>query len=299
MDEWVAVPADTHEDTAVGVALVTSSCKDRCLLDGSTPVSSALARHGERVCHSMTLAFEVVVALLNVAGLPWIVRSVRLGLRQASDSLFVRDCPSKALVSRWRAELGVVRGSGTVGMGDEEQARWEGVLLALPPNPLAQPIIQRSGRFGGVDIDPLRIIDALGFSQYLRAQEDFSKAMGAAHTYDHGGGPDYAPRDPKDDLGRTMLQASQKRLDVVTILLDRREFLADRACDKIAAIGLMSDSFPVAGEELQGMVLDIVTKPRGGRRIVLPGASISWLWRGYSQGGSPPLGLSVCQGQMD
>lgn len=100
--------------------------------------------------------------------------------------------------------------------------------------------------------------------------------MGAAHTFDHPDDPEDA-RDSTDDPNKTSLQRAQSKADVVSMLLDRREFRADRIHDLIDSIGIYTDASPIVGAELQGMVADVVkvdgTPPR---RITLPGSTLTY-----------------------
>ena len=60
------------------------------------------------------------------------------------------------------------------------------------------------------------------------------------------------------------------------MLLERRQFHADRIADRISGLYLYTDGSPVTGEELQGMICDIVYKDRTNRRTALPGASLAY-----------------------
>ena len=64
------------------------------------------------------------------------------------------------------------------------------------------------------------------------------------------------------------------KLDMVDCLLERRAFRADRQFDTVSSIHLLSDASPVTGEELQGMLMDVVYRDGRGRRATFPGASL-------------------------
>ncbi|CAK0911592.1 unnamed protein product [Prorocentrum cordatum] len=124
------------------------------------------------------------------------------------------------------------------------------------------------------DIDPIRILSGLQFKQFLRSTRDFSDALDAGHAFDH---PDsLTPRSSADDPSRSTWDRAPQRLDVVGMLLQRRQFHAERKFDMIRSIHLYSDSSPVTSEELQGMIMDVVRKDGGIRRSVLPGSTLAY-----------------------
>ena len=104
---------------------------------------------------------------------------------------------------------------------------------------------------------------------------DFSEAMGDAHVVDH---PDEGAedRDASKDVKRASLLEAQGKLDVVSMLLHRRQFHADRVHDRIDAIQLFSDSSPNSGSEFQGMVADVHRKDKSFERLVLPGSTLAY-----------------------
>ena len=65
-------------------------------------------------------------------------------------------------------------------------------------------------------------------------------------------------------------------LDIVDMAVDRRQHRADRIFDRSPSIHVYTDSSPVTGEELQGMVADYVYKDGPTRRSTLPGASLAY-----------------------
>ena len=113
------------------------------------------------------------------------------------------------------------------------------------------------------------------FAQYLKDKRDFQDAMGAAHVVDH---PEQEPedRDTSKDNSRSALLIAQGRLDILGLLLHRRQFHADRVHDMIDAITLYSDSSPTSGSEMQGMLCDVFRKGGGFERITLPGSTLQY-----------------------
>ena len=143
------------------------------------------------------------------------------------------------------------------------QARYADLVLDLPANARTAPPRQTGGSGsvgrGRPELDPIAKINALIFPQYVKATKDFSAAANACHDYDHGDDPDNR-RDDSGDPKRTSLDHAAEMLDVVDMLLWRRQFHADRICDLIRAISVFTDSSPVTGEELQGMIIEFIKK---------------------------------------
>ena len=103
----------------------------------------------------------------------------------------------------------------------------------------------------------------------------FSAAMNAANRFDHPDS-DMDSRDDKADPRRTGLDNTVRKLDVMDLLLFRRKLHADAAHDMIVAINLYSDSSPVSGSEIQGMLMDIHRRNDDNERIELPGGNLSY-----------------------
>ena len=118
------------------------------------------------------------------------------------------------------------------------------------------------------------MLRGLAFCQFLRTPKEFSPAMAASVRFDEGSGT--PPRSSFFDPSTTSFWRAQRRLDILDMLLERRRFAAARLLDLIVYIGLFSDSSPVTGEELQGMVMDIIYTDESHRRLVLPGATLAY-----------------------
>ena len=97
--------------------------------------------------------------------------------------------------------------------------------------------------------------------------------MNAAHRYDH---KVERPEPGEPDPSRQNLDRAGSRLDLVDCLLLRRCFEADRIYDRVQSIHLYSDSSPVTGEELQGMLMDIFFYDGSTDRVVLPGCTLAY-----------------------
>ena len=118
------------------------------------------------------------------------------------------------------------------------------------------------------------MLRGLSVAQYLRSSKFFSKVMGAASRFDADDGSRVPPREGKHDPSRKTLDRNAAKLDVVDCLLERRALRADRQFDTARSIHLYTDGSPVTGEELQGMIMDVVYRSGEGRRATLPGASL-------------------------
>ena len=75
---------------------------------------------------------------------------------------------------------------------------------------------------------------------------------------------------------RSSLEKSRARLDVVCMCLERRRFQSWKEADFLLAINAYSDSSPVTGIELQGMVLDFLLRDGTWVRSTLPGSSLAY-----------------------
>ena len=72
-----------------------------------------------------------------------------------------------------------------------------------------------------------------------------------------------AVRDTQNDPHHRNLIGSMSRVDVTNMLLQRRQFHAWRATDGISGITLFADSSPITGEELFGMIMEVLDRSPG------------------------------------
>jgi len=124
-------------------------------------------------------------------------------------------------------------------------------------------------------IKPLKLIRAVYFSDYLKDQRDFTRAMGAAHAFDHTD-DESGDRDCSKDPSTSSLRRTLKKLDILDCLLWRREFAAAQELDLLFSVNLFTDSSPVSGYELQGLVMDVHWTNDEGERIILPGSTLEY-----------------------
>jgi len=125
--------------------------------------------------------------------------------------------------------------------------------------------------------DPLKIINAVNYSNFLRSEKEFTSSLDAAGKYNRDPSDDETPaRDKKMDPARATRMRGRQRCDLVGMLLERREFKVWMKDDAIRSIHLYSDASPVVGVELQGMLIDVVLKNGEIVRRTLPGSQLSY-----------------------
>ena len=115
----------------------------------------------------------------------------------------------------------------------------------------------------------------LYFSRFLKSSRYFTAAAQAAFAYDN---PDHdeAERDCSNDPSRWSIDDANKKLDIVDLLILRRRMHAAAEHDSIKAINVYTDSSPVSGTEMQGMLMDIHFTDDTHDRIELPGGSLTY-----------------------
>ena len=214
-----------------------------------------------------------------VGGEAYIYGTVPLTLRMNWDLLSSNN-PPKSVVRRWRAEADIQRRKRPRGASPDEEAQmiYEDVLLEMPRGKLAKRGGDkgiRSSAMAGEDWDPLKLIYALSFAVFLKQSREFTEAVDAADVYRTGELPP-EPRPPSLDPTDRTIRRSKTRLDFVGCLLERREIHALLAANMIRSVTINTDGSPVSGAELQGCILDIILHTSELKRIVLPGASLTY-----------------------
>ena len=219
---------------------------------------------------------------------PRIQRSVQLGLRSGYAGL-VSWHPRRSYITRWRADHGVARAASA---RHTRKRSWEDIYFAIPEHAVGPDARRRKMRKvnkgdAKVEKDPLKLLSALWFGKFLKQQAEFSAALGAAAAYENS---DIEPedRDAADDPCEYSLREAWSRMDVVDMLLWRREFEADYELDRLFAVNLLTDSSPVSGSELQGLIMDIERRNGEKKRITLPGTSLAY---GLFDGVNKTVGL--------
>jgi len=271
---------DDGFDLKSGVAglRVAQLASASCFADDGCAVADFLDASMEQFATPLIVAPAILSRVLRTV--PLVVSSCRLTERITLRGR-VPNQPHVQVIRAWVAGAGAGPAEPHAGAPYDVDAHYKKILLELPPSArrlkdeeAAEDANKRHGHVPG-NVDPIRLVDGVRFCKFLRASANMKEALDAAHTF-QSGRTDGSKRDSSGDIGRTSIQAATQRMDIVQILLDRREFEADRRTDNILHITLLSDSSPTTGEELQGQVADFVRRRGGHRRIILPGASLSY-----------------------
>ena len=143
-----------------------------------------------------------------------------------------------------------------------------------PQAEVAEQPPRKSTRFGRT-FDALKLINSVAFALHLRKVDDFPEAMLDAKRVDHPDG-DEATRDASGDPGTTTLFRAARRMDILGMNLERRIWHQEVLEDSVDAINVYSDSSPVTGTEIQGMLCDVVKTNGAVRRVALPGGTLSY-----------------------
>jgi len=284
LDVWrmahsVPVPAIIHHNVAslTAVPHIYKAARHELTVPGGSTVSERLRDVDDDKQLILEFAGAHDAVLPEDAPVPYVLRSVKLAMRTSGLERLMPNLPPRTFIARWRKTHGVKRKA----VHEGERGSWEDTFLELPaatrprvdgsaPAPANPNQRKYDHRF-----DPIKVIKGLLFGRFLKSSRDFSDALGAARAYENS---DYEAEDrPRNlDQGRSTRDRALARLDVVSILLDRREFHADRVHDQILGIDLYTDASPNCGIEFQGMITDIYKKSGEHRRITLPGSSLRY-----------------------
>jgi len=207
---------------------------------------------------------------------------LRVPLRLRTDySRLVEDNPPRSAIQRWRTEAGVLRKRPAPAMDDLTALRleYERVLLELPRGSerSSSPKRRKRGLHVTTDLDPIKLVRALGFAVFLRKTADFVEAVEACLSYECD--EDVPPGDRKSqklDPGTSTLVRANARLDAVGMLVDRREVHALLATNQIRSVCINTDASPVVGLELQGVVVDFIMIDGNVKQVIPPGASLTY-----------------------
>jgi len=206
--------------------------------------------------------------------MPLTWRTVRLGASIPWAEL-VFGHPLRCYVNRWKKDAGA-RKSMVPRTRGRDQPSVEDLVVELPaPKRRMVETVEGEGASAKKTFNPLHWVRCVYFSSYLKDQKDFTAAMGASHAVDHSD-EESGDRDASRDPGPSTLRRTLSKIDVMAHLLWRREFHAARVHDLIFSVNLYTDSSPVGGHELQGLVMDVTWKDGREERITLPGTSLAY-----------------------
>ena len=150
-------------------------------------------------------------------------------------------------------------------------------LVALPRKRAVEvPFVESQPKRLRRRFTPRKKLYALAFAKFLRDRKTFADALQAAADYEQSEMECLPNQRNKEDPSKDTLDRSRARIDVVSMLLQRRVFHDARQKGAILAIHVYSDASPILGEELQGMVLDICWKSGAVSRTILPGSCIRY-----------------------
>ena len=214
---------------------------------------------------------------------PVALRTVSLGARVDRSSLLA-DLPPRSALARGKGEANARNyrgrrrgGGGAAGVLSKADA----VCTALPkrrakrrhPDELeGEELPEQPSK----KMDPLRLLNAISFANHLRKTADFGEALQDARRYETNDFTEAETRDATNDPKKATLQAAAKRLDLVGMNIERRIWAGEVANDEVQAINCYSDSSPVVGTEIQGMVVDVCKTNGSLRRVILPGGSVAY-----------------------
>jgi len=266
-------------EDSVSAAVVTEACRD-APLDGEGSVDDVFHEFPDSPVLSAALPWDFLVSLLYSASGSQIFRSIRLGARLDLVGLLPGH-PKVQWVRRWKADMakeGVEDLPRRGKRNRDKPAEFVDTLLELPRLPTGSrasasstaPSRKRRA------IDPMLMINACFFTRHLRSSRHYKEAAADAWRLDHPDSEEEGERNADNDPSRTQLDRGMKRVDILDCLLLRRFFHALAEFDLLFSVSLWSDSSPASGEEIQGMVADVMCVDGTHERIVLPGSTLSY-----------------------
>ena len=285
-DVDVAPDFDMQSPFAVARALTLANAAS---LRGGGSVASRLTEEMAQRTHLLACSVSEAAMLREAAGGgAREFRSMRIRKRGAPVGILF-DTPSKTTLKRWRAEVkphvsqaGDVLGDAPIRLevaGPDpllflpEGGRDESAMGSLPHRSFTH--VRGAGR-GATEVDPIRLVHAVSVCQHLRATKLFVEAVDDAYDYIFLEDDEAPVRNKANDPTRTGLQAAMARVDVVAMLLSRRQFRQWRQAGVVRSINVYSDASPVTGTELQGMLVDVNFTDGSSLRMTLPGSSLAY-----------------------
>ena len=275
----VNLPDDFDLDTVTAAAEIRHMCMDVALEHSHANMRTLLA--GDlRPTVASVMALPRAVALGALAESPedTLVRSVPLLLRGTGSGL-VPLFPKASLVTRWRQDLNVSDRAGVPVMQPAEGDFMADIECELPTR---EPPTTDDGTVGRPSaakrpIDPIRLIKGLRFAHLLRDTKCFEEGLDASDAYKaEVAGVAHVRPEGQNNPGTTTLRTAYGKVDTIGMLISRRQLKAERLANKVQAVNLFTDASPVTGEEMQGMVMEVITTDNALRRDILPGATLEY-----------------------
>ena len=103
---------------------------------------------------------------------------------------------------------------------------------------------------------------------------ELKEALADGKRYESNKMDEDIARDASQGPSTTTIKTALLKIDVVGMLIERRIWAAEVAIDEVATCNAFSDSSPVTGSEIQGMIVDIFKKSGEILRDALPGATL-------------------------
>ena len=270
--------ADRTIEDPVSAAVLTDNFMGATLASGGS-VREALADQPDACMLAAVLPWDSLFAIMS-SDLPALFRSIRLSARLDLSKAFHGN-PERRHIVRWKTDLRAAGAENLPRRGRacvEQPAEFVDKLLELPRG-YERATATASG--GGACVrrlaaDPMVMINACFFRRHLRSAKAYSEARDAAWALEHPDSDEEGERDRSMDPRRSQLERAIKKTDVLDMLLLRRFFEACYKFDTLFSVNIWSDSSPASGEELQGMVIDVLVTDGTSERIVLPGSTLPY-----------------------
>lgn len=253
------------------------------LLDNGQTIASHL--HGEGADSTNLLFCSDAEAEALLSG-PHVFRTV--AIRKRSKPLGVLfDTPNPATLRRWREKVrdeGAIEANPAdavlaVSVAPGDPMLVPGPLLHLPERFLERSdtpsMPMRSRVRNRAEIDPVKLVTALGVARHLRSVKSFTEVVDDAYDYLFLDAPERLALQRSDPSYSTIYR-SLARADAVSMLLFRRQLQQWRADGVVRSMNMYNDASPVTGAELAGILVDINFKDGTQERVVLPGSTLAY-----------------------
>jgi len=278
-EESAALSSDLDLDSPAAPITFERDYGDRRFQDSTVTVFDFLSAQQEVFAKVLQLPMQRFESLFQYAPEPWCLLVLPLTPR-ADRASFLLGLPPESYVKRWRRDSrsSAAPKAKAAPAPAEPQSRGTREMLSLPlkrglHTACADPGCQGSSGTK-TSLDPLRIVNAISFTRWLRQVDTFKDALEDGRMYEEDDFVGDNPRDATRDPATSSLFRGQRRLDIVGMNIERRLWAQEVEDDLVEAINCYSDSSPVVGTELQGMVADVIRKDKTMRRVWLPGGSI-------------------------
>jgi len=246
-------------------------------LFGQAGVVSDKLLERELMFDSVWLLPQAEADSLGELELPATYRVVSLG-RRVDRSRFVLNMPPQASVAYWRKKAGQTRPPAPAPVGEVPQSAGVRAMLDLPrkrpPDDGFVRVVPPQLRARNVELDPLRLLNAVAVTTHLKQTEDLSEAMQDFKMYECDDFTGEVQRDTSRDPRKSSNFRNQRRVDLVGMLVQRRQWHKEVLDDEVSAIIAYSDSSPVVGMEIQGMQCDVCRKDQSIRSVIMPGSNV-------------------------